>query len=445
MDRRTAIRVVPSEPWTAPRMSYRFTPDALKAPAMPTTFDYAGEGPEIGQVYQYRFSGFVVHEPETAAKRIRRAGARAVALAEAMFAGLPSRAAATVTNVTERAAGRQRRQLTRVLRQRLQTRYRFQTFATALRSHLQFPRPATLWRQLRDFPLTVQAVSLCCCFMIVTYFHLGDHTNEAANRQTAEAAAELRLTTGSVALPKPAAIGRPIIAEQAASKLENWHTARGKTLPIFALEAAELAALVPSYTSRSKPGGAREDMLMWDERPSGSAEPSFKPLVLMVAQRRSDVDRKQNGSLYLETTRRAALHGLSVVRSATPGELATKFGPFEVADMLLAAGSGETAAPLRSCLAFRQAEASYVFRLTGWLCAQPDRVIERPTLTTLIGKLTLMGAGGDRELHQIFIEADLRKDASAASHVNRKPLNWIDQTGEKPPLKGADTPRQGAS
>lgn len=383
-------------------------------------FEYAGEGPEIGQTYRYRFSGFVVHEPETVAVRFKRFRER-VASAAGDFSGLHPRKSATKDQPKLQS------RLLRMMRERLRTRYRFRTLAIALPSRLRFRELFAALLRLRDFPLTVQGVSLACCLAIIGYFHVAEHP--AAGIATADALAELRLTTGSLTLP-PEVNNSPAGTP---AKPEAWRNAKGKTLPIFALEAAELGSLVHSYTSRSK-GSTREDMLVWDERPANAGAAPFKPLVLIVAQRRSEA--QQGESLYLETTRRAALHGLSVARAATPGDLPTKFGTFEVADMIMGRGveSGEA---MRSCLAFRQAAASVVFRLSGWLCAQQDKVIERPTLAAIIGKLTLIGAGADRDLHQIFIDADMKKDAASGSHAARKTQSWIDQTGEKPVLKGS--------
>ncbi|MBY0613371.1 MAG: hypothetical protein K2P80_14420 [Beijerinckiaceae bacterium] len=431
-------------------MHHRSSSDALSASLLPAGFEYAGEGPEIGQTYRYRFSGFVVHEPETLAMRLRRVSAGIAAgmrtsvrtLSQTVVSGLPARTKTPKPDRPEQRA--ERRSLSiRQPRERLRTRYRLQTLGLALAGHVRLPSPAAALRGVRDFPLTVQAISLACCLAIIGHFHLAERSAEPTGGQSAEAAvAELRLTTGTLA-PQKAETGHPAaLEEQAYLKPDVWRSARGKTLPIFALEAAELSGLVQGYGSRSKTSGAREDIMTWDERPLAGESP-FRPLVLIVAQRRISPDAEPAGSLYLETTRRAALHGLSVARAATPGDLSTKFGTFEVADVVLERGA-EAGRPARSCLAFRHAAASVVFRLTGWLCAQPDKVVERPTLAALIGKLTLIGAGADRDLHQIFVDADLRKDLSGASHAARKPSNWLDQTGEKPPLKGSHAQRQGA-
>lgn len=431
-------------------MHHRSSSDALSSSLLPAGFEYAGEGPEIGQTYRYRFSGFVVHEPETFTMRLKRVSAGIEAgmrksvrtLSRTAASGLPARTKTPKADRLEQRA--ERRSLSiRQPRERLRTRYRLQTLGLSLAGRFRLPSPAAVLRGVRDFPLTVQAISLACCLAIVGHFHLAERPAAQPDMQNAEAAvAELRLTTGTLAPQKAETGHSAAIDEQTSLKPDIWRNAKGKTLPIFALEAAELSGLAQSYGSRSKTSGAREDVMTWDEPQRAGASP-FKPLVLIVAQRRIAPDADPAGSLYLETTRRAALHGLSVARAATPGDLPTKFGTFEVADVVLERGT-ETGRLARSCLAFRHATASVVFRLTGWLCAQPDKVVERPTLAALIGKLTLIGAGADRDLHQIFVDADLRNDLSGASHAARKPSSWLDQTGEKPPLKGGRGQQKGA-
>ena len=253
----------------------------------------------------------------------------------------------------------------------------------------------------------------------------------------ADAAQELRLTTGSIGGGSSSRADRPSAAPEA------WKPLRGRQLPIFALEAPEFGALSQSYAIRTR-AEAREDSLGWSEqgKQDEARWPPLAPLVLIVAQRQLQSDGDAS-SLYLDTTRRAAQYGLSVMRAATPSALSTKFGMVEVADVILSADAATPEEQSRSCLAFRHAKDAAIFRLAGWLCAPRDRVVVRPTLASLIDRLSLIGAGNDARLHQIFVEADLVRASAAGQRSVRKPLPWLDQEGERPQLKGERAPKAG--
>ena len=381
---------------------------------------YLGEGPEIGKSYGYRITGFVTHEPLRRIERLKR-------VMRSFSAGLSS-----LRQMTANAPAALRRG-------RLDARFHglglnMNTFRHRL-SWLQVP-VSLVWRRLAKpilqiavyaalrYPATMLALMLAC-FLGSLMLRGGLFPADEA----VEAAMELRLTTGTIGA-----------VDGAATRSRVWKSAKGRSLPIFALEAPEFSMLAQSYSIRTR-AEAREDSLSWSEQKAGDQKtaetswPSPAPLVLIVAQRQFGADGEA-ASLYLDTTRRAAEYGLSVMRAAVPSDLATKFGMVEVADVILSADAATPEEQSRSCLAFRHAKDPAFFRLTGWLCAPRDRVVERPALAALIDRLSLIGASNDIRLHQIFVDADLARAASTAQRVARKPMPWLDQSGEKPQLKG---------
>jgi hypothetical protein len=105
------------------------------------------------------------------------------------------------------------------------------------------------------------------------------------------------------------------------------------------------------------------------------------------------------GSLFVETVRRAADAGLSVLRHAPSHTLATKFGPAETASVTLAA-DGE-----QSCQAFRFRDPDADFGFHGWLCGSAGQPPEDGPIACLMDRIVLAG-GDDLRLKAIFAEAE---------------------------------------
>ena len=101
---------------------------------------------------------------------------------------------------------------------------------------------------------------------------------------------------------------------------------------------------------------------------------------------------------------------------------------------MVLAGSRTAVEPQsRSCIAFRQSHESSILRIAGWLCAPKDRVVERPAVAILMDRMTLIGAGADRPLHQIFVDAEMAKRATHSGPARK--AFWFDPSGEPPPLR----------
>jgi hypothetical protein len=115
----------------------------------------------------------------------------------------------------------------------------------------------------------------------------------------------------------------------------------------------------------------------------------------------SGLTEPQGRSLFVETARRAADAGLSVIRDAPSRMLKTKFGALEAASMTLS-GPME-----QSCHAFRFVDPTAEFSFHGWLCGGDARSVDDAQLSCFVDRITLMG-GDDLTLKAIFAEADAK-------------------------------------
>jgi hypothetical protein len=161
-------------------------------------------------------------------------------------------------------------------------------------------------------------------------------------------------------------------------------------------EIFHLAALdggTPSYRAlRHRTGGGRQDILEFGR--AGDAPPEFR-----LAVYRPGSEMWQQQSLFVELARRAAETGEAITRLAQPVSMPTKFGDFEVSELLLARGDG----PPRQCLGFRFSATAPGLRIDGFACGA-----ERPSpptesqLACLIDSLELVMPPDDEQLIWFF-------------------------------------------
>ncbi|HET6378389.1 MAG TPA: hypothetical protein VFG05_08820 [Methylocella sp.] len=144
-------------------------------------------------------------------------------------------------------------------------------------------------------------------------------------------------------------------------------------------------------TWQNRENGARRHVLEFSD-PEGRGAPALRLVIEMPG-----AEPLQEQPFFVEIARRAAERGLAVVRAAQPSPLATRFGPFEVAEIGLARRDGAVAA----CSGFRFANEKPRLRISGFACSElagpPGRA-----LACLIGRLDLAPAAGDADLVWFF-------------------------------------------
>ncbi len=198
-------------------------------------------------------------------------------------------------------------------------------------------------------------------------------------------------------------------------------------LALFDLSAPQFAHLPQSYAARRNRLGGRQDSLTFGQLDGGDA---FFRLTLYRVGREAVPDVP----LFVDLVRLGASVDLAVTRSAIPANLPTRFGPFETADIDLAAGA---AAPV-PCLGFRGAGLGGSFRLSGFACGTRALPMSRPALACLIDRLELDGGGDDPALVRYFAQSEMNRDGACAGTAlapDPAKASWIDQDDAPPPLR----------
>jgi hypothetical protein len=206
-----------------------------------------------------------------------------------------------------------------------------------------------------------------------------------------------------------------------------------RPIRLFDLTAPEFAKASLVYTARrNQIGGGRQDILTFGA-PNG-------PSYLRVQLYRVGSEPSPIVPLYVDFARAAAQADLSITRSLTPAELATRFGALEVADISLSgpASAGDDASGV-PCLGFRGAALSGAFRILGFACGGAALPMSRPALACLLERLDLAEAGDDQALAAFFATSELRRDPACAGTQLRPTASrasWIDRNDAPPPLQG---------
>lgn len=232
-----------------------------------------------------------------------------------------------------------------------------------------------------------------------------------AERPHGPPAASEDLPRAAVLTEAPAAAEDPV-----------WRIAR-HPLPIYALETPDLPREALRYEVALAAPDARADRLTW--------EAAGRPLAHLAVERHPR-GLAPGGALFTDLARRAAALGLSIDRLATPVESASKFGPLQSADLLLAGADGAT----RACLAFRH-ENEIGLLVTGWLCGAENRPVDRLALACWLDRLDLVSAGPDQALKQRFAVAERARSACPGVRRAGRKLSWLDADGAAPALKTA--------
>ena len=190
--------------------------------------------------------------------------------------------------------------------------------------------------------------------------------------------------------------------------------------PAFQLVMPELAGSASNYTIARRPAdGARRDRLTY----GNVAEPG--PYMLVEIYRPGP-----RGEHFLDAPSEVAARiiDFTVTDDVKPaGRIASKFGPVPLVDFAIA-DEGVT----RRCLGFARPSDAPAMEIAGWYCSAGEEVVDRTTLGCALDRLTILTAGGDRKLDQLFARAELNRTFCG----RRSPILAATPEREDPIIKG---------
>lgn len=188
--------------------------------------------------------------------------------------------------------------------------------------------------------------------------------------------------------------------------------------PAFAVSKIDLTDKTEAYTILRHPEGGRRDILGW------SVGPGERPIAgLEIYRPGGEIDAFADPAV--ELAARMADTQAGEVEPA--GVIDTKFGPVA---LLRLSGA---AADRRACLGFARAFESPNIRISGWSCQAQPAAAQRAFLGCTLNRLTLLSAGNDPRLAELFARAELRRDT--CSMTQAPAAGWL-ASAEAPSLRG---------
>jgi hypothetical protein len=188
----------------------------------------------------------------------------------------------------------------------------------------------------------------------------------------------------------------------------------------FAVSQFDLHEKTETYDIFRHPAGGRKDLFHW----SGADK---KPVAeLEIYRPGGELDR--SGPAIADLATRMDPDGMREFEAA--GVIDSKF---RTATLLLLVDGADTA---RNCLGFMKRVGEPGLRISGWSCDGDNLPARRAAISCMLNRLTLVSAGNDPRLTELFARAELRRSDCAASAQPALSADWL--TGaDKPRLRGA--------
>ncbi len=195
--------------------------------------------------------------------------------------------------------------------------------------------------------------------------------------------------------------------------------------PVFDLTLPKLGKPSRYAILRRGADDARKDVLTWGAANAGG------PYVMVEVYRPG---RARERFIDAASEIAARIADFTVVSDVKPtGVIDGKFGVVPLVDFAIAEGTTQ-----RRCLGFARAFANPLMQVAGWYCSAGAEAVARTELACAIDRLTLISAGGDERLAELFAHAELKRTFCG----ERDPLLAATPEGR---TRAAAKPRRGAS
>jgi hypothetical protein len=214
----------------------------------------------------------------------------------------------------------------------------------------------------------------------------------------------------------------PVDAVEAAVPLrgrEAWTTAV-RPQPAFAAPVADFASQSASYEIlRHAQGGGRKDILRWS---AAASDPPLSQIELY----RPGTELTAFGPPASEIAARVAQDRADAIQAA--GVIETKFGP-----VALVGFTSHASGKPQPCIGFAHSFETPRMQISGWTCQGETVQAQRQAIACALERLTMLSAGNDPNVAELFARAELRRTGCSASTPTS--ADWVTATHE-PVLRG---------
>lgn len=193
-----------------------------------------------------------------------------------------------------------------------------------------------------------------------------------------------------------------------------------RPIPAFSVSLPDLVEKTAAYEILRHAEGGRKDVLKWSD--AGIALPWAE-----IEVYRAGAESPGFAPAALEIGARTALWNVRDVQA--DGVIDSKFGP-----VALVAFSTQAAGKSFNCTGFVRSFDDPQVQISGWTCGGAAQPRGRQAVSCLLNRLTLLAAGSDPKLAELFARSELKRqaDCGSAASAGESWLNTIDE----PELRG---------
>jgi len=214
----------------------------------------------------------------------------------------------------------------------------------------------------------------------------------------------------------------PVAAGIEPAPRPEWTTV-SKPFPAFSLAMPELISAGTNYEiRRHSTGGGRKEILSWGEL--GGDGPN---LVVEIYRPGTEFTRFGNAALEIASRTEEQVAPADIRPAET---IESKFGPIPAVEFGTKSGAS------RQCLGFVRDFDRPRMQLAGWYCAAASEQLEHGTVSCALDRLTLLAAGSDAKLGELFARAELKRNFCGQRSVLIAPTPKLGPAASQPPLRG---------
>jgi hypothetical protein len=201
-----------------------------------------------------------------------------------------------------------------------------------------------------------------------------------------------------------------------------------RSRPAFAVSSFDLAEKSEAYEILRHPEGGRKDVFHWG--PQGEKPVAELELYRPGAEFSQSFSAEAFSSKALELEIAVRMNGEDGGELEAAGVVDSKFG---TVTLLRLAGNKDGA---KACLGFIKRFGDPALQISGWSCHGSGLAARRTAIGCMLNRLTLLAAGNEPKLAELFAHAELRRGSCATTATPAVSADWV-MGAENPRLRGS--------
>ena len=219
----------------------------------------------------------------------------------------------------------------------------------------------------------------------------------------------------------------PVVGMVEPAGKPGWSVAP-RSRPAFAVSSFDPAEKSEAYEILRHPEGGRKDVFHWG--PQGEKPVAELELYRPGAEFSQSFSAEAFSSKALELEIAVRMNGEDGGELEAAGVVDSKFG---TVTLLRLAGNKDGA---KACLGFIKRFGDPTLQISGWSCHGSGLAARRAAIGCMLNRLTLLAAGNEPKLAELFAHAELRRGSCATTATPAVSADWV-MGAENPRLRGS--------